>query len=166
VAELAPGTRVRVAEPVAGRLVGTVTGVQGDMLLLFSGQRVHSLPISSIRAVQVSGGFSSRPASAVRGGAVGLLTGAAGGAAAAVLAGLVMGDGECGGGGDLLCFNTGEWALVGAMVGAPVGAVSGAAFGFAFPRERWRSIGSGAPPRLTLRSQSGGLRAGLTLSAP
>ncbi|WP_420125972.1 hypothetical protein [Longimicrobium sp.] len=163
-ADLAAGTRVRVVESGSDRVVGTVSGVRGDTLLVFAGGREHMLAISSIRSLQVSRGPSPRLTSALEGGLVGLLAGGAAGAAVAVLGDAVGGDGECDSGGDLLCFSTGEWALVGVVVGAPVGAASGAVARFLSPRERWRRVEPAAnAPRLSVQSGSGGLRIGFSV---
>lgn len=165
-ADLAAGTRVRVVEPGSGRLVGTVSGVRGDTLLVVAGGREHTLSIPSIRSLQVSRGRSPRLASALEGGAIGLLTGAIGGAASLALPSLVVPD-SCDREGDgVLCFSTGEWALVGVVIGAPLGAASGAVLRFVSPRERWRPIATLGAPTITLAPQATGLGVGLSLAVP
>lgn len=165
-AELAAGTRVRVAEHAARPLVGTVTQVRGDTLLVLARGEVHALPLSSIRSLQVSRGRPPRLASALEGGAIGLLSGAIGGAASLALPSLVVPD-DCGREQDgLLCFSTGEWALLGVLLGAPLGAASGAVAGFVFPRERWRSITAGSAPALTGPPRAEGLQVGFSLRTP
>lgn len=166
VADLSAGTRVRVAAASTGRLVGTVAGVRGDTLLLMSREGVHALPLSTIRALQVSRGRPPRLAGAVEGGAIGLATGVAGGVAGALIADLALPDRCDTGESDLLCFSTGEWALIGAMVGAPFGAASGAVAGFVFPRERWRSVTAGAAPALRVQPRPSGVRVGLSFTTP
>lgn len=164
IADLPAGTRVRVAEPAAGRLEGTVTEVRRDTLLVLARGEVHALPISSIRTLQVSRGRPSRGASALQGGAIGLLTGAIGGAASLAIPSLLVPD-ACDREGDgVLCFSTGEWALVGAVIGAPLGAASGALVGMISPRERWRSVTARAAPALTVQPQAAGVRVGLSLT--
>jgi hypothetical protein len=165
-ADLREGTRVRIAEAAAGRLVGTVSAVRGDTLVVRSGNDVRAVPFSSIRVLQVSRGRPPRLASALEGGAIGLVTGSAAGAAGAVLGTLVSGDDCDREGEDLLCFSTGTWALVGVIIGAPFGAASGAVAGFLFPRERWRSIGLPGAPALTVHPGAGGVRVGLAIAVP
>ena len=165
-ADLPAGTRVRVAEQAAGRLVGTISGVRRDTLLVLARGQVHALPISSIRTLQVSRGRPPRGAAALEGGAIGLLTGAIGGAASLAIPSLVMPD-ACDREGDgVLCFSTGEWALVGVAIGAPLGAVSGAVAGLISPRERWRPVTARGAPALTVKAQPAGVRIGLSLTAP
>lgn len=163
-ADLPGGTRVRVAEQTTGRLVGTVTEVRGDTLLVLARGEVHAVPISSIRTIQVSRGRPPRLASALEGGAIGLLTGAIGGAALLAIPSLLVPD-ACDREGDgVLCFSTAEWALVGVAIGAPLGAASGALVGFLSPRERWRRVErAGNAPRLSVQSGSGGLRIGFSV---
>lgn len=165
-ADLPAGTRVRVVEQATGRLVGTVTEVRRDTLLVLARGEVHALPISSIRTLQVSRGRPPRLASALEGGAIGLLTGAIGGAASLAIPSLVVPD-ACDREGDgVLCFSTGEWALVGVVIGAPLGAVSGAVAGFVFPRERWRSVTDRTTPAVTVHPEAAGVRVGLSLTVP
>jgi hypothetical protein len=165
--ELAAGTRVRVAAPATGRLVGTVSEVRGDTLLVLSRGGVHALPLSSVRTLQVSRGRPTRLASALEGGAVGLVLGIAGGAAGAVLGDLTTSDEGCDGSeDDLLCFSTGESALIGAVVGAPLGVAYGAVAGFVFPQERWRSIGVLSAPVLAVQPSATGLGISLSIPAP
>jgi hypothetical protein len=165
-ADLPAGTRVRVTEQATGRLVGTVTEVRRDTLLVLARGEVHALPISSIRTLQVSRGRPPRLASALEGGAIGLLTGAIGGAASLAIPSLVVPD-ACDREGDgVLCFSTGEWALVGVVIGAPLGAVSGAVAGFVFPRERWRSVTDRTAPAVTVQPEAAGVRVGLSLPVP
>lgn len=164
---LAAGTRVRVAAPATGRVVGTVTEVRGDTLLVTSRRGVHALPASSIRSLQVSRGRSPRLTSALQGGAIGLATGVVGGVAGALIADLTIPDDACDSGEtDLLCFSTGESALLGVIVGAPFGAASGAVLGLVFPRERWRSVTARGAPALTVQPQAAGVRVGLSLTTP
>lgn len=164
--DLAAGTRVRVVEPAAGRIVGTIAGVRGDTLLVASRGGVHALPVSSIRTLQVSRGRPPRLASALEGGALGLLTGTAGAIGGILLADLTVNQ-DCEREEDpLLCLSTGQWVLLGVMIGAPMGAASGAVLGFAFPRERWRSIPVAAAPALTLHPRGGGVQVGITLRVP
>lgn len=166
VAELPAGTRVRVAAPATGRLIGTVSEVRGDTLLVQSRKGMHAVPVSSIRDLQVSRGRPPRVASALEGGAIGLLTGAVGGAAMLALPALVVPD-ACDREGDgVLCFSAGEWALVGVVLGAPLGAASGAVVGFAFPRERWRSVAAKSAPALTVQPRAVGVRLGLSFAVP
>lgn len=73
-------------------------------------------------------------------------------------------DGCEGGEDDLLCFSTGEWALIGALAGAPLGAAHGAVVGFVFPRERWRSAGVQRAPVLAVQPWATGV--GISLSIP
>jgi hypothetical protein len=163
--ELAAGTRVRVAAPATGRLVGTVSEVRGDTLLVLSRRGVHALPLSSVRTLQVSRGRPTRLASALEGGAAGLVLGVVSGAAGAVLGDLTISDDDCNGGeDDLLCFSTGQWALIGALAGAPLGVAYGAVAGFVFPRERWRSVGVGSAPVLAVQPSAAGV--GISLSIP
>jgi hypothetical protein len=166
-ADLPTGTRVRVAEQAPGRLVGTVTEVRGDTLLVLARGQVHAVPFSSIRTIQVSRGRPPRLASALEGGAIGLLTGAIGGAASLAIPSLLVPD-ACDREGDgVLCFSTGEWALIGVVIGAPLGAASGAVAGFVFPRERWRRVEpAGTTPRLSVHSGAGGLRIGFSVPTP
>lgn len=165
--ELAAGTRVRVAAPATGRLVGTVSAVRGDTLLVLSRGGVHALPLSSVRTLQVSRGRPTRLESALEGGAAGLVLGIVGGAAGAVLGDLTISDGDCNGSeDDLLCFSTGEWALIGAVAGAPLGVAYGAVVGFVFPRERWRSVGVQSGPVLAVQPSSAGLGISLSIPAP
>jgi hypothetical protein len=163
-ADLPAGTRVRVSEPAAGRLVGTVTEVRRDTLLVLARGEVHAVPISSIRTIQVSRGRPPRLASALEGGAIGLLTGAIGGAASLAIPSLLVPD-ACDREGDgVLCFSTGEWALVGVAIGAPLGAASGALVGLLSPRERWRRLEPAANvPRISVQSGTGGLRIGFSV---
>lgn len=163
---LSAGTRVRVSAPATGRLVGTITEVRRDTLLVLARGKVHALPVSSIRALQVSRGRPPRLASALEGGAIGLLTGAVGGAASLALPSLVVPD-ACDREGDgVLCFSTGEWALLGVVIGAPLGAASGAVAAFISPRERWRSVTARSAPALTVQPQAAGVRVGLSLTVP
>lgn len=165
-AELPTGTRVRVAEQARERLVGTVTEVRRDTLLVLARGEVHALPISSIRTLQVSRGRPPRGASVLEGGAIGLLTGAIGGAVSLAIPSLVVPD-ACDREGDgVLCFSTGEWALVGVAIGAPLGAASGALAGLISPRERWRSVTARGAPALTVQPQAAGMRVGLSLTVP
>lgn len=165
-ADLPAGTRVRVAEPATGRLVGTVTEVRRDTLLVLARGEVHAVPISSIRTIQVSRGRPPRLASALEGGAIGLLTGAIGGAASLAIPSLLAPD-ACDREGDgVLCFSTGEWALVGVVIGAPLGAASGAVAGLIFPRERWRSVTPRTAPAVTVQPEAAGVRVGLSLTVP
>ncbi|MBW3569975.1 MAG: hypothetical protein KY467_02600 [Gemmatimonadetes bacterium] len=88
------------------------------------------------------------------------------GAASLALPSLVVPD-ACDRQGDgVLCFSTGEWALVGVAIGAPLGAASGAVAGFVFPRERWRSVTVRSAPALTLQPQAEGVQVGLSLRTP
>ncbi|HLM68055.1 MAG TPA: hypothetical protein VK358_11035, partial [Longimicrobium sp.] len=146
--------------------VGTVTAVRRDTLLVFARGEVHAVPISSIRTLQVSRGRAPRLTSALESGAVGLLSGAIGGALALAIPSL-LGPDACDREGDgVLCFSTGEWALVGAAVGAPIGAASGAVAGFVSPRERWRPVVTRGAPSITLQPQAAGVRVGLSLAVP
>lgn len=165
-ADVPAGTRVRVSEQAAGRLVGTVTEVRRDTLLVLARGEVHALPISSIRTLHVSRGRPPRTASALEGGAIGLLTGAIGGAVSLAVSSLLVPD-ACDREGDgVLCFSTGEWALVGAAIGAPLGAASGALAGLISPRERWRSVTARGAPALTVQPQAAGVRVALSLTMP
>jgi hypothetical protein len=164
--ELSAGTRVRVAAPATGRLVGTITEVRRDTLLVLARGEVHALPISSIRTLQVSRGRPPRLASALEGGAIGLLTAAISGGGSLALASLVMPDSCDGEGGGVLCFSTGEWALVGVAIGAPLGAASGAVAGLIFPRERWRSVTARNARAVTVQPQAAGVRVGLSFTVP
>lgn len=170
VAELAPGTRVRVVDPSTGRIVGTVESVAGDNLVVLSGKgedaRTFALSLSSIRSVQVSRGTPSRPVSALQGAALGALTGAAGGVAGATIGHLSYQDDCDGGEDDWVCFSMAESALIGVIIGAPMGAAWGAALGFVFPQERWRSITVANPPVLTVNGSPDGVRLGLSITFP
>lgn len=164
ITDLSPGARVRVAEQGTRALVGTVTAVRGDTLLMLAGGEVHVLPISPMLSLQVSRGRPPRVASMLEGGAIGLLAGAIGGAASLAISSLVIPD-SCDREGDgLLCLSAGEWALVGVAIGAPVGGASGAVVGLISPRERWRRVESaGNVPRLTVHTGTGGLRIGFSV---
>jgi hypothetical protein len=170
VAELAPGARVRVVDPATGRIVGTVESVAGDNLVVRSGKgedaRTVTLSLSSIRSVQVSRGTPSRPVSALRGAALGLVTGAAGGVAGATIGHLSYQENCDGGADDWMCFTMAESALFGVIIGAPMGAAWGAVAGFVFPRERWRSITVANPPVLTVNGRPDGVQLGLSITFP
>jgi hypothetical protein len=166
VAELAPGARVRVVDPATGRIVGTVESVAGDNLVVRSGKGAVTLSLSSIRSVQVSRGTPSRPVSALRGAALGLVTGAAGGVAGATIGHLSHQENCDGGADDWMCFTMAESALFGVIIGAPMGAAWGAVAGFVFPRERWRSITVANPPVLTVNGRPDGVQLGLSITFP
>jgi hypothetical protein len=164
------GLRVRVVEAGTGRVVGTVTAVRGDTLEVRTGTgdraRVHAFSASSIRSLQVSRGRTPRHAAALKGAAVGTLSGVVGGVGGAVIP-ILLADENCGQerarGEDTLCFTTGEWAMIGVIVGAPIGALTGAVAGFLFPPERWRSVGLPSAPAVTLDGHAGGVQLGVTV---
>jgi hypothetical protein len=169
-ADLAPGTRVRVVDAGTGRVVGTVSAVRGDTLVVVSGKgegaREVALSVSSIRRLQVSRGRPSRPLSALHGAGIGAVSGSVGGLLGMTAANLRYG-GSCDGtADDLLCFSTGESALIAVMIGAPMGAVSGAALGFLFPQERWRSISTRHAPAFTVAPAGDAVQLGLSLRVP
>jgi hypothetical protein len=168
--DLAPGTRVRVVEPGTGRIVGTVSALRGDTLVVLSGSgssaRTVELPVSSMRSLQVSRGRPSRPASALRGAAIGLAAGAVGGMVSATVPSLFMDEPCDRTADDLLCFSTAEWAVFGVLLGAPTGAAWGGALGFLFPRERWHSISARTAPALTLTTSGAAVQLGISLHVP
>jgi hypothetical protein len=171
-ADLSPGTRVRVVDAGTGPVVGTVSAVRGDTLVVVSGKgagaREVALSVSSIRRLQVSRGRPSRPLSALQGAAIGAVTGSVGGVLGTTI-GSLQADESCGravAGDDLLCFSTAEWAMIGVMIGAPMGAASGAALGFLFPQERWRSISTRHAPAFTVAPAGDAVRLGLSLRVP
>ncbi len=169
-ADLSPGTRVRVVDAGTGRVVGTVSAVRGDTLVVVSGKgesaREVALSVSSIRRLQVSRGRPSRPLSALQGAGIGAVSGSVGGLLGITAANLRY-RGPCDGtADDLMCFSTGEWALVAMMIGAPVGAAWGAALGFVFPQERWHSISTRHAPAFTVAPAGDAVRLGLSLRVP
>lgn len=169
-ADPAPGTRVRVVDAGTGRVVGTVSAVRGDTLVVVSGKgesaREVALSVSSIRRLQVSRGRPSRPLSALQGAGIGAVSGSVGGLLGITAANLRYG-GPCDGtADDLLCFSTGEWALIAVMIGAPMGAASGAVLGFVFPQERWRSISTRHAPAFTVAPAGDAVQLGLSLRVP
>jgi|GEM_PF-5162903 len=170
VADLSPGTRVRVVDLGTGRIVGTVSAVRGDTLVVLAGKGdgAHevALSVSSIRQLQVSRGRPSRAVSALQGAGIGMVTGALGGVAGATIGGMQSVE-ECRSGEEhALCFSTGQWTLIGVMVGAPFGAAWGAAAGFLFPQERWSSLPIRNAPAITVAPSGDALRLGVSLSVP
>jgi hypothetical protein len=168
--DLAPGTRVRVVEPGTGRIVGTVSALRGDTLVVLSGSgssaRTVSLPVSSMRSLQVSRGRPSRPASALRGAAIGLASGAVAGLVGATAPSLFMDEPCDRTADDLLCLSTAEWAMFGVLFGAPAGAAWGGAVGFLFPQERWHSISARTAPTLSLTTSGAAVQLGISLHVP
>jgi len=152
-AELQPGTRVRVRAPsvVAGRLEGVVVQRVADTVVVTRPNAGPvSLPIAAITRAEVSRG-RSRGAGALRGalwgGGVGLALGALAAAA----------PNEC----NANCED--EATDVGLVVGTPVlGAAVGAAVGTAVGAERWVPLR--VPVRATFAPRRGSLEIELSVT--
>lgn len=128
---LTTATRLRVTEYRGGRAeIGTYRALTDTTLVLARGTITSTLPLASIRQVEVSSGRKL----GVAGGVIGFLLGAAAGGAVACAANRDDYGVFCGGQDDTKL-----------IVGAAVGGVTGAAIGaLLFRRERWRVVDVGA----------------------
>ena len=116
------------------RLEGTVTSTGGERLTLdYRGQGTAlELPFESVTRLEISQGGSSRGASFVKGGGVGLLAGAAFGA----VVGFASGGDDSG----ILQISASEMAAIGAAAFGALGMIIGAVVGLATGGERWKEV--------------------------
>jgi hypothetical protein len=154
---IAAGTRVRVDAPgPTVRLTGTVRSQSADSIAIETTEATRTVPLASVRRVDVSAGVSSRDG-AIRGMKIGGL--ALGGTAAALLlaAYVVSPTNNCAG--DMCYF---PLYLVPAVV--TVGGLSGVVIGSVVGAEHWDTVYP-APVRVSIRPAGNGVVSiGLTLS--
>ena len=165
---IADGTRARVTAPALGptRRVVTVLAQRGDTLVLRAEGARDSLllPAAGVTRLEVSHGRKTR---VQRGLVVGLLGGAAVGAALAYAA---YDPDPCAGSESFACVavfsgtSRGQDAGLGAALGAVAGAAAGSVVGLLWRTERWQRVP--LPPRVArvrlAPTPQGGLVVGMT----
>lgn len=151
------GARVRVTLASSEKLVGTLSGAHRDTLLVrpVDAQEARALPLGTLTRLEVSRGIESRTG---RGALIGLVSGAAAGAASGMI--VCAGDNCVNSGEDLTTLVPVALGIGGGVVGAGVGALLGSGF----HGENWATV---PLPRshasLNLRCEPEGLRLAVTL---
>lgn len=171
-AQVEPGDRIRIAT-ASHVLTGRVAASDDSTLVMEGvvnrwGVPVRTRPIewSEVRRLDVSDGRRSRFEGALKGGAVGLVSGATGGVLGFAVPNALSGcdprspDAEERFG----CFRHGDAILLGALIGAYYGAPSGAVMGFLWPGDRWERSPRAAPRPTVVAAPDGRLGIGAALS--
>jgi hypothetical protein len=144
---VAPGDPVRVTATLRPPVRGTVVRTGPEGLVLRTGRDTLFTTWSELRALEV-GARASRTRTALRFGGIGLLTGAATGAAVGSITYKDGGSGWC-----VVVCDRPDAALAGAALGAVSGAVLGGVVGAVRPQRQWRPASA---PAMVSAAPAGG----------
>ena len=145
------GDRVRVAMESGPRVTGRLERMSGDTLVMMGRDSIlHTIPLASVRRMDVAHGRGSRVRGTLRGAAIGMGVGIAVGAAVGAL---TYEDG-CRDPGFCLDFGRGFDAYLGGIMGGAAGALVGGARGATRDPTRWVSVP--AAPRVKLGARGDG----------
>jgi hypothetical protein len=138
VSTLMPGERVRIkSTDLRGEFIVRSAGQDSLVVGTMTSDETWTLPVESLRSVEVSGGKRSRPAAIGRGAGFGALLGASVGA----VLGFADGDDECAEGNwCIIQFSAADKAVMGGLAVGVLGGAVGGILGAANPGERWQRV--------------------------